>query len=89
MYRPLRVFFMFGGFFALLGMILGIRFLVFYFQGVGSGHIQSLILAAVLLIVGFQTMLIGLLADLVGKNRRILEEILWRSRGDDSDTQVD
>ena len=89
MYRPLRVFFMFGGIFALLGLILGVRFLVFYFQGVGSGHIQSLILAAVLLIVGFQTMLIGLLADLVGKNRRILEEILWRSRGDDSDGHLD
>ena len=82
MYRPLRVFFTFGTLFFLVGLALVIRFLVFYFQGVGSGHVQSLILAAVLLIVGFQTWLIGLVADLVGKNRRLMEEVLWRVRGD-------
>ncbi|MHB8114267.1 MAG: glycosyltransferase family 2 protein, partial [Bellilinea sp.] len=67
MYRPLRVFSTVGTIFSLLGLALVIRFLVFYFQGIGGGHIQSLVLAAVLLIVGFQTWLIGLLADLVGK----------------------
>ena len=82
MYRPLRVFFTFGTLFFLAGLALVIRFLVFYFQGAGSGHVQSLILAAVLLIVGFQTWLIGLVADLVGKNRRLMEEVLWRVRGD-------
>ena len=41
---------------------------------------QSLILAAVLLIVGFQVLLIGLLADLIGFNRMILEELLYRLR---------
>ena len=82
MYRPLRVFSTVGTIFSLLGLALVIRFLVFYFQGIGGGHIQSLVLAAVLLIVGFQTWLIGLLADLVGKNRRLMEEVLWRVRGD-------
>lgn len=82
MYRPLRVFFTFGSLFFLAGLALVIRFLVFYYQGLGTGHVQSLILAAVLLIVGFQTWLIGLLADLVGKNRRMMEEVLWRVRGD-------
>ena len=82
MYRPLRVFFTFGTLFFLVGLALVIRFLVFYFQGAGSGHVQSLILAAVLLIVGFQTWLIGLVADLVGKNRRLMEEVLWRVRGE-------
>ncbi len=82
MYRPLRVFSTVGTIFSLLGLALAIRFLVFYFQGIGGGHIQSLVLAAVLLIVGFQTWLIGLLADLVGKNRRLMEEVLWRVRGD-------
>ena len=48
-------------------------------QGV-AGHIQSLILAAILLIVGFQVCLIGLMADLIGFNRKILEEILYRVR---------
>lgn len=86
MYRPLRVFSTVGTIFALSGLALVIRFLIFYFQGLGSGHVQSLILAAVLLIVGFQTWLIGLLADLVGKNRRMMEEVLWRVRGDGENT---
>jgi len=82
MYRPLRVFFTTGSIVFLLGLALAARFLVYYFQGQGSGHVQSLILAALLLIVGFQTWLIGLVADLVGKNRRLMEEVLWRVRGD-------
>ena len=82
MYRPLRVFSTVGTIFFLVGLVFVIRFLIFYFQGLGDGHIQSLVLAAVLLIVGFQTWLIGLLADLVGKNRRMMEEVLWRVRGE-------
>jgi glycosyltransferase involved in cell wall biosynthesis len=80
MYRPLRVFFTAGALLFAVGAALVIRFLVYYYQGQGSGHVQSLILAAVLLIVGFQTWLIGLLADLISKNRRLLEEILYRVR---------
>jgi hypothetical protein len=49
-------------------------------QGTGTGHVQSLILAAVLAIVGFQVLLIGLLADLVRMNRKMLEEMLYRER---------
>jgi UPF0716 family protein affecting phage T7 exclusion len=65
----------------ILGGLLGsLRFLYFYLIGAGSGHIQSLILSAVLLIVGFQTLLIGLLADLIGFNRKMLEEALFRIR---------
>lgn len=78
MYRPLRVFFYAGSVFFVLGMALVIRFLVFYFQGQGGGHVQSLVLAAVLLIIGFQTWLIGLVADLVSFNRKIMEETLTR-----------
>jgi len=62
-----------------------IRFLVFFFQGEGSGHVQSMIVSAVLLISGFQTWLIGLVADLISKNRKIMEEILFRLR-DPSDS---
>ncbi len=78
LYRPLRAFFVIGGTMLLVGAALGIRFLYFYISGFGAGHIQSLILAAILLIVGFQTMLIGLLADLIGANRKILEEVMYR-----------
>jgi glycosyltransferase involved in cell wall biosynthesis len=77
-YRPLRIFSFFGTIFLTGGLILSVRYLYFYFNGQGAGHIQSVILAAVLLIVGFQVLLIGLLADLIGSNRRILEEILFR-----------
>ena len=80
MYRPLRVFTLFSLVFLLAGLGLGIRFLVFYVQGQGSGHVQSVILAAVLLIIGFQIGLISLLADLISFNRKIMEEVLYRMR---------
>jgi glycosyltransferase involved in cell wall biosynthesis len=79
-YRPLRVFTV-AGLAALLGAILlGARYLYFVVAGEGGGHVQSLILVAVLAIVGFQVLLIGLLADLIGSNRKILEEALYRLR---------
>ena len=80
MYRPLRVFTTLGLLIAALGVALGLRYLYFYVQGNGSGHVQSLIVMAVLLIVGFQTVLIGLVADLVSFNRKILEEVTYRLR---------
>jgi hypothetical protein len=78
MYRPLIVFFALGGLMLIGGTAIGLRFLYFFINGQGAGHVQSLILAAVLLIVGFQVLLIGLVADLIGFNRRILEDILFR-----------
>jgi len=83
MYRPLRVFISLGILIALAGFALGIRFLYFFVIDQGAGHIQSVILAAVFIIVGFQVLLIGLLADLIGFNRRILEEILFRIKRSD------
>lgn len=80
MYRPLRVFSALGALFILAGCIPGIRFLWFYFTGERIGHVQSLILAAILIIVGFQILLIGLLADLIANNRKMLEETLYRVR---------
>jgi glycosyltransferase involved in cell wall biosynthesis len=78
MYRPLRVFTVLGGVFILGGLGLAGRFVYFYIIGQGSGHLQSVVLSAVLLIVGFQVILIGLVADLIGFNRKILEELLYR-----------
>jgi glycosyltransferase involved in cell wall biosynthesis len=81
MYRPLRVFVAIGSIMLLIGVALGFRYLLlrFLYQA-GTGNIQSLILAAVLMIVGFQTMMIGLVADLIAFNRKIMEEILYRVR---------
>jgi len=80
MYRPLRVFAAAGAFLILAGCIPGVRFLWFYVSGDRVGHVQSLILAAILIIVGFQILLIGLLADLIANNRKMLEETLYRVR---------
>ena len=75
-YKALRVFLAlalipFGA-----GLLLGVRFLYFYFSGQGGGHIQSLVLCAVLLNLSFILFVIGVIADLIGFNRRLLEEIL-------------
>jgi glycosyltransferase involved in cell wall biosynthesis len=80
MYRPLRVFMTMGGMLIASGVVLGLRFLYFFLQTRGAGHIQSLILAAILTIVGFQVCLIGLIADLVRMNRKMMEETLYRVR---------
>jgi glycosyltransferase involved in cell wall biosynthesis len=80
MYRALRVFLALGISMILVGMIPGIRFLVLMFVGHRVGHIQSLILAAILIIVGFQVTLIGFLADLLSCNRKLLEDVVYRVR---------
>jgi glycosyltransferase involved in cell wall biosynthesis len=78
MYEPLRVFSVIGVALLGLGSLIGLRFFIDYLTTGGAGHIQSLILAAVLLLAGFQTVLIGLLADLIGSSRRLLEDTLLR-----------
>jgi glycosyltransferase involved in cell wall biosynthesis len=80
MYRPLRVFTTIGGTLIAGGIVLGLRFLYFYLLGRGTGKIQSLILAAIFAIVGFQVCLIGLIADLVRLNRQMLADTLYRVR---------
>ncbi|MDJ0836591.1 MAG: glycosyltransferase family 2 protein [Acidobacteriota bacterium] len=75
-------FFFFPGFIAFgIGFLIGLRFLYFYFSGQGGGHVQSLILAALLLGMGAFLMVVGLLADLISVNRRLAEENRWRLRG--------
>ncbi len=80
MYRPLT-------FFSILGMIpfvcgfgLSIRFLVFFFRGAGNGHTQSLIFASTLMLLGFMTFIVGLQADVIANNRKLLEDIQYRVR---------
>jgi glycosyltransferase involved in cell wall biosynthesis len=81
LYFPLRVFLGIGTVMIGAGLVLGVRFLYFFVASQGAtGKVQSLILAAILLIVGFQTCLVGLMADLIGFNRRIMEETLFRIR---------
>jgi hypothetical protein len=79
-YQPLKTFSILAALAMIPGIIVGLRFVYFYASGSGAGHIQSLILAAVLLLVGFQTLVLGLLADLLGANRRLVEDSLYRVR---------
>lgn len=80
LYRPLRVFFTLGALLLVSACGLAARYLVFFSRGQGAGHIQSVILAGVLLLAGLLALLGGLLADLLAANRRLLEEILYRER---------
>ena len=80
MYQPLKVFFYIGCLCILAGLIPSIRFLFYFFTGQGSGHIQSLILAAILFVIGFQVFMIGLVADVISFNRKLIEETLLRVR---------
>lgn len=77
-YEPLKIFFYIGSILFTGGLAIGLRFLYYYWFGNSQGHIQSLILASVLLMMGFQIVLIGLVSDLIFGNRKILEEILYR-----------
>jgi glycosyltransferase involved in cell wall biosynthesis len=82
MYEPLKVFSYIGAALLAAGFLLAMRFLYNYFTDVtfGPRFLQSLIFSAVLMIVGFQVILIGLLADVISANRKLLEDLLYRVR---------
>lgn len=77
-YRPFRFFAIIAGLFLTLGTILGLRFLYYYVFSSGNGHIQSLILSAILIITGVQIAVIAVLSELMSINRKLLEDIQKR-----------
>jgi glycosyltransferase involved in cell wall biosynthesis len=79
-YKPMRFFMTPGVIFTGVGVLIGFRFLYFLAIGNGQGHLQSLVLTAILILVGAQMMLFGLVAELIGNNRKVLEDIQWRTR---------
>ena len=80
MYKPMLCFTVVGAIPFLIGLGIGIRFLCFYFTIGGAGHVQSLILACTLMIIGFMTFIIGLQADIIAANRKILEDVQYHLR---------
>lgn len=76
-YRPFRFFFSIGVVLLGAGTLIGLRFMWFYINGQGAGHIQSLILTSVLIGMGFQTLLIAVVADLLSANRKLLEDVRY------------
>ncbi len=80
MYKPLVFFSICGLIPFTIGVIYVIRFLIFYFRGNGLGHTQSLVVASMLIMIGFMTMILGLQADVIAANRKILEDVQYRIR---------
>jgi glycosyltransferase involved in cell wall biosynthesis len=79
-YKPFRFFMTIGLILFSAGVVLGLRYIYFVFAGTGRGHIQSVILCGALLAMGFQTMLIAFMADLLSVNRKLLEDLQYRIR---------
>jgi len=81
LYNPLRIFLRLGALPIAVGLVLMVRFLYFYLSSHSpAGHIQSLILAVILITVGVQVWVVGVVADLIAVNRRLLEEAVERQR---------
>lgn len=87
MYKPLKFFSILGLIPFLIGAGIGIRYIVFLCMGEAGGHIQSLILACILILMGFMTIIIGLQADIIAANRKIMEDIQYHVRKLDYDSE--
>ena len=78
MYKPLKFFTILGAIPFLIGVGIGVRYLVLLAYGAQGGHVQSLILSSILILMGFMTIVIGLQADIIASNRKLLEDIQYR-----------
>ncbi len=79
-YKPMRTFFYLAAMPALLGLVICVRFLCYFLAGHGSGHLQSLILGAILLTMSFHLATLGVLADLISANRQLIQETLFSAK---------
>jgi len=89
MYRPLMYFAIIGGSVSSVGAAFIIRWLILSSRGVGSGNIQSLVLAAMLIMIGVQFIIAGMQADIIAANRKILEDVQYRVRKLDYETTTE
>ena len=87
MYKPLKFFTIVGLIPFLAGTLLGVRYLWLLITGTAGAHVQSLILASILILMGFMTIIIGLQADIIAKNRKLLEDIQYHVRRLDYDRE--
>lgn len=83
-YQPLKFFFYSGMFTFFFSLILAIRYVSFMVIGEGKGHIQSVILAGILLLLSIILVLAGLLSDVIASNRKLLEKILFKQKSSDT-----
>lgn len=87
MYKPLRFFVSLGCVPLLIGVALGIRFIILFFMGSGNGNIQSLILCSLMIMIGVLIIVLGMLADVIAANRKMLEDIQYHVRKVDYETE--
>lgn len=80
MYEPLKTFFYLGFIFIIIGILFFIRFLYYMIIGNGSGHLQSIVFGAVMFLAGFQVLIMGLVADLIAANRKLIEQVLLNQK---------
>ncbi len=80
MYKAFKYLVALGSLLMGIGFIGVLRFLYFFFTGNGAGHIQSLIVSSIVISIGFMTTVMGVLADLIGINRKMVEEILSKTK---------
>lgn len=80
MYKPLQCFTMLSVPPVVVGLLIGFRFLYYYILHKSGGHVQSLILACTLIIMGYLTFMIGLVGDVIAANRKILQDTQYHAR---------
>lgn len=85
MYKPLRFFTSLMALPMSIGIVYILRYFYFVLRGTSAGHVQSLILACMLIIIGFLTFTIGLLADVISANRRLLQDTQYHVRRSEYD----
>jgi len=80
LYRPMALFNAIAAVLIIAGLALGVRYAVYWAVGEGKGHVQSVIIGALLIMLGGQALVVGVLADLIAANRKLLQETLSRVR---------
>jgi hypothetical protein len=85
-YRPLALFFYIGSVFMLAGLAAGTRFLFYYLDNGGEGHVQSVILASLCVTLGMLLYMMGLIGDLIATNRKLLEKVHYRLRSNSTNS---
>jgi len=88
-YKPVNFFFFFGSLNFIPGFLLGIRWLIFFFMGTDRTRLPSLILTAILILTGVFFYFLGIIADLISVNRKILEENQYRLRKQEADKDTE
>ena len=86
MYKPLKAFTFLAVIPTVIGLLIGFRFLYYMAVGLASGHVQSLILGCTLIIIGFLTLMIGLVADVIAANRKLLQDTQYHARRSEYET---